>query len=140
LDKYLADIKLDLQILEKTSERQYRLDVLRRIIDNSEDSASIGETFNEDREKHWEPRFQEYQQRIEAATTPEDRTSAEANYSLWEGIFLKGLRVIEQSTDDQVGEAYKEYNKLVAEPTTPPQTTIPDTSHEETPRVPGQCK
>jgi hypothetical protein len=47
-DKYLADIQLDLQILEKTSERQYRLDVLRRIINNYEDSASIGDIFNED--------------------------------------------------------------------------------------------
>jgi hypothetical protein len=108
-DTYLANLKFNLQRLEETpkSEKQNRLSVLHHIIDNYEDSASIGETFNEDREKHWEPRFQEYQQRIEAATTPEDRMSAEENYSLWEGIFQKGLCIIEQSIDNQVGDAYK---------------------------------
>jgi hypothetical protein len=34
----------------------------------------------------------------------------------------------------------KKYNELVAEPTTPPRTTISDTSHEETPRIPEQFK
>jgi hypothetical protein len=141
-DTYLANLKADLKRLEETpkSEKQHRLNVLHSAIDNYEDLTSIGGTFNEDREKSWEPRFHEYQQRIDEATTPEDRTSAEATYSLWEGIFQKGLCVIEQSIDNQVGDAYREYNELLAEPTTPPRTTIPDTSHEQTPTLPGQFK
>jgi hypothetical protein len=47
---------------------------------------------------------------------------------------------VEEAIDDQVGEAYMEYNELIAEPTTPPRTMIPDTTHEETPRVPGKYK
>jgi hypothetical protein len=141
-DTYLANLKADLKRLEETpkSEKQHRLNVLHSAIDNYEDLTSIGGTFNKDREKSWEPRFHEYQQTIDEATTPEDRTSAKATYSLWEGIFQKGFCVIEQSIDNQVGDAYKEYNELVAEPTTLPRTTISDTSHEETPTLPGQFK
>jgi hypothetical protein len=136
----LADIKQDFQLLERTAENRYRLDVLRSIIDNYEDLASIGDTFNDDRQAHFEPKIKQYQQEIDKAESPEARLVAEQNLSFWERIFNKGLCVIAQSIDDQVGKAYTEFNELVAEPTTPPLTTIPDTTHEKTPRVTGEYK
>jgi hypothetical protein len=138
-DEYLEDLKQDFQLLERTAEKQYRLDVLRSIIDNYGDLASIGDTFNDNRQVHFEPKLKQYQQEIDKAESPETHLVAEQNLNFWERIFHKGLCVIEQSIDDQVGKAYTEFNKL-AEPTTPPRTTIPDTTHEETPRVPGEYK
>jgi hypothetical protein len=105
-NEYLEDLKQDFQLLERTAEKQYRLDVLRSIIDNYEDLASIGDTFNDDRQAHFEPKLKQYQQEIDKAESPETRLVAEQNLNFWERIFHKGLCVIEQSIDDQVGKAY----------------------------------
>jgi hypothetical protein len=139
-DAYLSDLKLDIELLEKTAEKQYRLDVLKSAIDNYEDLASIGDTFNDDRQAHFEPKLIQYQQQIDEAESSDAREAAEKNLRLWENIFKKGLCVVEQSINDQVDRIYTEFNQLVAEPTTPPHTSIPDSSHEETPRVPGEYK
>jgi hypothetical protein len=78
-DTYLADLKENLQLLERTSEMQYRLDVLRSIIDNYDDLASIGNTFNDDRQAHFEPKLKQYQQEVDKAKSPEPLKAAERN-------------------------------------------------------------
>jgi hypothetical protein len=56
-------------------------------------------------------------------------------------IFEPKFKQYQQEIDDQIDAIYKEFNELVgARPTTPSRTTIPDSSHEETPRVPGEYK
>jgi hypothetical protein len=98
-DTYLADLKLNLQRLEETpkSEKQNRIDVLHSILDNYDDLASIGDTFNDDRHAHFEPKFKQYQQQIDEADSPEARAAAEQNLSLWQKIFDKGLCVVGQA-------------------------------------------
>jgi hypothetical protein len=127
-DVYLSDLKLDIELLEKTAEKQYRLDVLKSAIENYEDLASIGDTFNDDRQAHFEPKLRQYQQQIDEAESSDARTAAEKNLRLWEKIFKKGLCVVEQSINNQVDRIYTEFNQLVAELTAPPHTSIPDSS------------
>jgi hypothetical protein len=78
-DAYLSDLKLDIELLEKTAEKQYRLDVLKSAIDNYEDLASIGDTFNDDRQAHFEPKLRQYQQQIDEAESSDARAAAEKN-------------------------------------------------------------
>jgi hypothetical protein len=141
-DTYLANLKDDLRRLEETpkSEKENRLEILHSILDNYDDLASIGNILNDDRQAQFEPRIEKFQQDLDTAESADARTAAEKNLSLWKEIVQQGLCAIEKSINDQVDKAYTEYNQFVAEPTTPPRTTIPDTSQEETPTFPGQFK